>query len=88
MSPVDDYNARLSEWAVVFPPTHPGISGLVDAEQMTELESALQALRETRRPISDTDRLAVITALPVLLHALSPPEWKLWIEQEKERGAR
>jgi hypothetical protein len=74
-----DYSTRLAEWAVVFPSEHAGIPN-VDAEQMTALEAALQELRETRRPISDADRVHVTTAVPVLLHSLGVVK--------KEEGAR
>jgi hypothetical protein len=67
------YEERLAAWAIVFPPEHDGLPK-VDAEHMAALELALQELRETRRPISDADRLHVVTAVPVLLHSLGVVE--------------
>jgi hypothetical protein len=67
------YEERLAAWAVVFPPEYDGLPN-VDAEQFTALELALQELRETRQPSSNTARLLLVVGMAELLGALGGVE--------------
>jgi hypothetical protein len=63
------YEERLAAWAVVFPHEADELPN-VAAEWLVSLEGALQELRETGRPIPNTDRLDVLTDVQALLNSL------------------
>jgi hypothetical protein len=67
------YEERLAAWAVVFPPEYDGLPN-VDAEHFTALELALQELRETRQPTSNTARLRLVVHAAEVLGALGEVE--------------
>jgi hypothetical protein len=67
------YEERLAAWAVIFPSKHAGIPN-VDAEHFTALELALQELRETRQPTSNTARLRLVVHAAEVLGALGEVE--------------